>query len=307
MGKPSNYPGGFKYGLNIRGIPLQVTHTGETFWVDENASSPGRGTYTNPDTSISSCITNRCVAGRGDIIICKPGHIENVSAAAGLVCSIADVAIIGMGVGSSQAKIEWDTADTADVDITAANVSFINMWLHANYANVDGAIDVAAAGDYFTIQGCRVTAGSTALDFEEFINLAVGANYFAFLENDVHLIEGTDAESLVLSQGESLAMRVIGNNIIMEASTSIFDIDATAITGGPIFRDNLMVNLTAAADYCVEINSATVAMFVNERYGCAGAAEPVTDGSASFFINCHGVDGVNQSSLIFPTTATAWP
>jgi hypothetical protein len=181
------------------------------------------------------------------------------------------------------------------------------MWFEANFANVDGAIDVAATGDYLTIQGCRVTATTTALDFEEFLNLAVGANYFSFINNDVHLIEGTDAESLVKTAGDSLAMRVVGNNIIMEASTSIFDVDATAITGGPIFRDNLMINLTAAADYCVEIDSATVAVFCNERYGCAGAAEPVNDPAASFLIGCHGVDGTDQSSLIFPATATAWP
>jgi hypothetical protein len=247
------------------------------------------------------------VAGRGDKIFVKPGHVENISAAAGMVCDIANVAIIGTGMGDDQAKIVFDTADTADIDVTAANVSFVNMWFESNFLAVDGAIDVAADGDYFTIQGCRVTATSTILDFEEFVNLAVGANYFSFLYNDVHLIEGTTGESLVFTQGESLAMRVIGNNIIMEASTSIFDVDATAITGGPIFRDNMMINLTAAADYCVEIAGATVAMFVDERYGCAGAAIPVNDTSASFFINCFGVDGVNQYSLVFPKTATAWP
>ena len=248
-----------------------------------------------------------CVAGRGDIIMVKPGHVENISAAAGLVCDVAGVAIVGTGRGDDQAKIVFDTADTADIDVTAENVSFINMWFEANFANVDGAIDVAATGDYFTIDGCRVTATTTALDFEEFINLAVGANYFGFYNNDVHLIEGTDAESLVFTTGESLGMRVINNVIIMEASTSIFDVDATAITGGPVFKDNLMVNLTAAADYCVEIAAASVVIFCNERYGCAGAAEPVNVPTASFLINCQGVDGTDQSSLIFPATATAWP
>jgi hypothetical protein len=302
----SHYPGGFSTGVTIRGIPIEISHPGENFWVDENASSPGRGTFVNPDTSIDTAI-GRCVAGRGDKIWVKPGHVENISAAAGMVCDVANVAIIGTGMGDDQAKIVFDTADTADIDVTAANVSFVNMWFESNFLAVDGAIDVSADGDYFTIQGCRVTATSTVLDFEEFVNLAVGANYFGFLYNDVHLIEGTTGESLVLTQGESLAMRVIGNNIIMEASTSIFDVDATAITGAPLFRDNYMCNLTAAADYCVEIDATTVGHFVDERYVCAGEAIPIAVTTASFFVNCLGSELANVSSLIFPKTATAWP
>ena len=250
---------------------------------------------------------SRCVAGRGDIVMVKPGHIENISAAAGLVCDIAGVAIVGTGRGDDQAKILFDTADTADIDVSASNVSFSNMWFEANFDNVDGAIDVAPAGTYFTVEGCRVTATGTALDFEEFINLGVAANYFSFLGNDVHLIEGTNGESLVLTQGESLAMRVIANTVIMEASTSILDLDATALTGGPLFKNNVLVNLTAAADFCVEIDATTVGIFINERYACASAVIPVAVTTASFFAGCEGSDAANQSSLVFPKTATGWP
>jgi hypothetical protein len=302
----SHYPGGFNHGITIKGVPIELAHPGETFWVDENASSPGRGTFTNPDTSIDTAI-GRCVAGRGDKIFVKPGHVENISAAADMVCDVANVAIIGTGSGDDQAKIVFDTADTADIDVTASNVSFVNMWFEANYANVDGAIDVAATGTYFNIEGCRVTATSTALDFEEFCNLAVAANYFSFLYNDVHLIEGTDGESLILTQGECLSMRMIGNVVVMEASTSIFDLDATAITGAPLFMNNTLVNLTAAADFCVEIHASTVGIFVGERYACASEVIPIATTTNSFFIDCHATELANASSLIFPKTATAWP
>lgn len=302
----SHYPGGFNHGLTIRGIPLHVCNPGEVFWVDENASSPGRGTFKNPDTSVEGCMA-RTVAHRGDQIWVKPGHIENVSSAAALTCDIAGVAVIGTGHGSKQAKIEWDTADTADVAVSAANVSFVNMWLNANFAMVEGAFEVADAGDYFTIQGCRITTSGAAYEFENFCTLADDADYFSFLFNDVHQIEATTPDALVLTVGESLEMRVIGNNIVMEATESIFDVNATAITGGPIFKDNLMINLTAAADYCVEIDSSTVAMFVNERYGCAGAAVPVADISASFFINCVGTDAVAIQGMGFPKATAGWP
>ncbi len=304
----SHYPGGFGGGLTIRGVPIQSTHAGAMFWVDENANnkSNNRGTFDSPCSSIDNAMA-LCVANRGDIIGVKPGHVENISAAAALTCDVAGVAIVGFGVGSKQAKIVWDTAATADIDVTAADVTFSNLWLHNNYANVDGCFDVAATGDYFTIQGCRWTDGSNALEMEEGVNLADDADHFAFINNVVRLYDGSGTESLVFTTGESIDMLVEGNSIIMEASTSIFDIDAEALTGTPLFRGNAMVNLAAAADYCVEINASTAAIFIDERYGCAGEAEPVNDPAASYLINCHGVDGLDQSSLIFPKTATAWP
>ena len=302
----SNFPGGFKHGVSLNGIPYHMTHPGKTFYVDENAESPGRGTYTNPDSSIDTCMA-RCVAGRGDLIVVKPGHVENISAAADLVCDIAGVTILGLGTGDDQAKIVFDTADTADIDVSASNVTFDHMWFECNYANVDGAIDVAPAGTYFTIQNCRFTNTSTILDFEEVINLGAAANYFSFLNNDVHLIEGSDAESLVLTQGECLAMRVIGNTVIGEFSTSILDIDATAITGGPLFMNNVFVNLTVAGEFCVEIDATTVGIFIGERYICASQVIPIAVTTASLFSDCMGTELANVSSLIFPKTATAWP
>ena len=304
--RSSSSYGSFADGIVLRGMPLLTLYPGNIYWVDENGGGGSKGTFAHPVSTIAAAVA-LCTASNGDIIVVKPGHNENISSDGALDMNVADVCVVGTGTGSNQAKITFDTADTASIDITAANVSFVNMWFEANFANVDGAIDVEATGDYFTIQGCRFTASATATDFEEVINLAAAANYFSFIGNDVHLIEGTDAESLVATVGESLAMRVIGNNIVMEASTSIFDLDATAITGGSIFRDNFMVNLTAAADYCVEIDSTSVVHFCGERYACAGAALPVNDMSASFFVDCHGSDAVAASSLVFPKTATAWP
>ena len=304
--RSSSSYGGFADGIILRGMPLLTLYPGNIYWVDKNGGGGSKGTFNHPCLTIVEAMA-LTTASNGDIIVCKPGHIEYISASADLACSKATVAVIGTGCGAAQSKIIFDTADTASITVTASDVSFVNMWFEANFANVDGAIEVSDAGHYFTVQGCRVTNTSTALDFEEFINLAVGADYFSFIGNDVHLIEGSDGESLVCTVGESLGMRVMDNNIIMEASTSIFDIDATAITGGPIFRNNAMLNLTAAADYCVEIAAATVGLFIDERYACAGETIPIADTTASFFVNCFGSELANVSSLVFPKTATAWP
>ena len=304
--RSSSSYGAFADGIIIRNMPILTLYPGNVYWVDSNGGGGSKGTFAHPVATIVAAMA-LCTASNGDIIVCKPGHVETISAAGGLVCNKATVAVVGTGTGAAQSKIVFDTADTASITVTASDVSFINMWFVANFANIDGAIDVADAGDYFTVQGCRVTNTSTILDFENFIALAVNADYFSFIGNDVHLIEGSDGEALVATVGESLGMRVIDNIIIMEASTSIFDLDATAITGGPVFKNNVMVNLTAAADYCVEIDGATVGIFINERYICGGEAIPIITTTVSFFAGCEGSDIANTSSLVFPKNATAWP
>ncbi len=303
-----NYPGGFTSGIHVRGIPLHVAHPGEVFWVDENAATPanGRGTFRNPATSIDAAMS-LCVANRGDIVMVKPGHIENISAAGDLACDVAGVAVVGTGVGDKQAKIVWDTADTADVEVTAASVTFSNMWLYNNYANVDGCFDCSAAADYLTIQGCRWTDASAAAEIEEGINLAAGANFFAFLNNDVRLYTGSGTESLVLTAGECIDLNVQNNTIVMAATAAIFDCDATALTGTPLFRNNTMINLDTTTGLTVAIANTTVGVFIGERHGSnKNNTVPISDTSVSYMIDCHGVDQDNTSSLIFPSTATAW-
>ena len=98
----SNYPGGFKHGVSIEGIPYHMAHAGKTLWVEENTVSAGPGTQKNPHISIDAAM-GECVSGRGDLIIVKPGHIENISAAGDLACDVIGVTIVGMGTGDDQA------------------------------------------------------------------------------------------------------------------------------------------------------------------------------------------------------------
>jgi hypothetical protein len=298
--------GGFAGGLAVQNLPVLNTYSGKVFWVDENGGGGSRGTFERPILSIEEAMSS-CVANRGDIIMVKPGHVENISSAAALTCDVAGVSIVGLGSGAKQAKIEFDTADTADISVTAANVSFINLWLFNNFANVDGAFVVAAGGDDFCIRNCRWTDGSNALDIEEGISLAAGANGFKFLNNDVRFYTGGDTESLVKTVGECVHAHIEGNIIIMAATAAIFDMDATALTGSPVFKDNVMVNLDTTTGLCVAIANTTVGVFVNERYASNKSnTVPASDLSVSYCIECYGSELDNVSSLLFPATATNW-
>lgn len=301
----SNYPHGFAGGVTIKGVPLTVTNPGKTFWVDENAKSPSntKGTWSNPANSIENCM-DLCVANRGDIIMVKPGHVENLGAAAALTFDVAGVTVVGTGRGGKQAKIEWDTATGAIADIEADNVSICNMWMHANFANVTVGWNVAA--DYFTIEGCRITDGSSTLEWVAFVQIADDADYFSFIGNDVRLYTGSTTNAVVATTGESVGMRVTGNFVAACGVTALFDLDAEAITGYPIFRDNVLMNLDTTTGKIVTIDAATVGLFANNMTAMVKAnVMPIYDMTASLSINNKGTDAANTWGIVFPeTTAT---
>lgn len=152
MGK-SNYPNGFAEGIVIRGMPLQVAHPGEVFFVNNSSvlakggvagSNGNDGTYKRPFASIDYAV-GKCTASRGDIIFVMPGHVETVTAAAGLDLDVAGVAVIGLGQGSLRARVNFTTATTADMDVDAANISLVNMLFTGGVDALVAPIDINAA------------------------------------------------------------------------------------------------------------------------------------------------------------------
>lgn len=187
MASVSQYPGGFANGITIRGVPLSILHPGKVFWVNNSSVLPqggiggsngNDGTYLRPFSTIDYAV-GMCTANRGDVIVVMPGHVEAVSAAASLVMDVAGVAVVGLGTGSKRAKISFTTATTADVDITAANISFYNIEFQSNIADLASAIDVSGVAG-LSFDSCYFTQGSATLDFVDFIDIATGASDFSF-------------------------------------------------------------------------------------------------------------------------------
>jgi hypothetical protein len=177
----SNYPNGFPAGVSIRGIPINQTHPGNVFWVSSTSGSDGnKGTFQKPFATIDYAI-GRCSGSKGDIILVKPGHVENISAASFITADIAAVAIVGLGVGSAVPTLSW-TATDATIVVSAANVSFVNMKFVNNVADVVTMFSVSGGGDGLTFEKCVFTDTSTVLNAIDFITLATGADDLAFID-----------------------------------------------------------------------------------------------------------------------------
>jgi hypothetical protein len=149
----SNYPNGFPNGVSVRGVPLLSAYPGDVFWVSSTGGRDGnKGTFDRPFSSIDYAV-GRCAAGNGDIIMVKPGHVETVTAAAGLALDVAGVAVIGLGSGSLRPTVNFTTVVGADMNVDAANVTLFNLLFTGGIDALTGPLDINAAD--FTMLNCE--------------------------------------------------------------------------------------------------------------------------------------------------------
>lgn len=95
-------------------------------------------------TTIQAAV-DAATASRGDVIYVMPGHIETVTAAAGLSLDKAGISIIGFGRGTLRPQINFTTVVGADMDVDAANIWIENIRFTGGIDALTGPIDVNAA------------------------------------------------------------------------------------------------------------------------------------------------------------------
>lgn len=305
----SNYPAGFANGVSIRGVPLVQTHPGKVFWVSNSTtgllagqkggSDGNKGTFDAPFSTLDYAI-GQCVAGRGDIIFIKPGHAENVSAAAGIAADVAGVAIVGLGTGSARPTFSW-TAAAATITVTAANVSFQNLIFVNNFADVVTMFSVSGAGDGLTFQNCHFTDTSTILNAIDFVTLATGADDLSFLNCTV---VGKSASN------DSFITGVAHDRLRIEGCQIQFDVAQTAVVGvietsgnatnvwikDSLFRSN--VDGALFLDFNGAANSGAVSNCYFSSIDTAGAVTDGFDFTGGHIFECYVAGEADSYGLI---------
>ena len=211
MAGSSNYPNGFPQGVTIKGVPVVVTNPGRVFWVsnattlqtgDIGGSNGNPGTAMKPFASILYAVS-RCTAGRGDIVLVKPGHAETISSAAILTLTVAGVAIVGLGAGSNRPTLTFTTANTANIPVTAANITVTNILHVANFLNIASAYTATgtATPTDLTIDNCEFRDNTSALNFVKTVSGNATANSmdgFTYSNNRVLGLATTAATQAVI-------------------------------------------------------------------------------------------------------------
>lgn len=246
----SNYPNGFPAGITIRNIPLTVTNPGKVFWVsnattlqtgDLGGSNGNPGTFQKPFSTLAYAMT-RCTASRGDIVFVKPGHAETISTAAILTLTVAGVAIVGLGTGSTRPTLTFSTAATANIPVTAANITISNILHVANFADVTSAYTVTgtAAATDLTIDSCEFRDTSSVLNFVKCVTGNATANSlsgFTFSNNKVFGLATTAATQACIMAAANDRQTYADNFVVYP----VLNDTATLVAFGANSHTNLLI------------------------------------------------------------------
>lgn len=303
----SNYPNGFSNGVNIRGVPLLNSYAGNVFWVDSGAGSDGnKGTFDRPFSTIDYAV-GRCTANNGDVIMVKPGHVETVTAAAGLDLDVAGITIVGLGNGSDRPTVNFTTATSADMDVDAANITMINFLFTGGIDALAGPIDVNAAD--FAMIDCEtrdVTGQAT-----DFIVTDANADRL-YIEGWVHrgaAAAGADtAITIVGGDNITIIPKFIDGNFAVAAIENV----TTAAVNLQVFGSAMYpayIRTRNAADVIFTAAAATtgrVGPFVNARLqdNAANITEAFVGAAMEFFQPINIVNADGESSMETNITAS---
>jgi len=225
IGSMTNFPQGFANGLSVRGMPLLQMQPGQVFFVgnssvlnpNQKAGSNGnRGTFLDPLSTLTYAVNTACLAGRGDIVFVLPGHAETISSAVILTLATAGVAVIGLGSGSSRPTFTFTTATSANIPVTAANMSIQNCLFVANFADVASfftATGTATPTD-FAIDRCEFRDTSSILNALTVFTGNATANScdgFSFTNNKVSSLGITAATTAIKLASATDRLTISGN------------------------------------------------------------------------------------------------
>jgi hypothetical protein len=210
----TNFPNGFTGGVSIRGLTLINTYPNKLWWVASNGVTNGDGTFKSPFATLAIALS-KADAGKGDVIMLKAGHAETISSATALAFDKADIEMIGLGKGNSRPTFTFDTANTATIAVSAANVSIENCRFIGNFLSIASAFTVAAAYG-FRIEGCEFDDTSATLGFLSCVTttVSVNADFLTFNNNRVRSIATTTPGPALVILGTMRGLTVCGNHVV---------------------------------------------------------------------------------------------
>lgn len=281
-------------------IEDQSLSTGSRFFVHSGTGTDGAGYGRNPESPFATIdyAIAFCTANKNDIIYVMPGHAEAISAAAGIVCDIAGVSIIGLGNGSNRPTVTCDTADTVDIDIDAANVWIENIIFSANFADIVALIDVNAKD--FTLKRCHFQATAVDMNFKICVQDAAAAasDRISIIGCTSHLVDAVDTHFINLAgTGDG---HIIRDNILYGDWGTMCLGGAGVVTRCTII-DNAINNAASDSDACINLAATATGMVM--RNLCAGAAvqaNGVTATACAIAENYYGVLAEDLSAILDP-------
>lgn len=281
----TNFPGG----ISSFGIPVFPgvgdVFTGSVFFVCNatNANGSNGNAGTKPDQPLASIdyAIGLCTANKGDVIYVLPGHVETITAAAGVAADVAGVSIIGVGSGRLRPVVNYTTAVGASFDVTAANVRVRNLvFTPIGFDAITAAINVQAAD--FVLEDCDMQHANATN--QATLGILTNASGTRLTVRNSRFYGTSDA-------GTNAAIRIVGgdghrieNNVFSGAyasGTGPIENVTTACTN-TIVKDNCINNLTASCTKAMVFVAGSTGQISRNYMQILSGTAPITGAAMSW-------------------------
>lgn len=281
-------------------IEDQSRSTGERFFVNSGTGTNSVSGGKSPDAPLATIdyAVGLCTANKGDIIYVMPGHTETVSAAAGIALDVAGISVIGLGRGTLQPKVTFDTATTADLDVDAANILIENIHFTANYADIVAPIDVNA--QFCTIRNCRFSETATNMNALIWILGGSTTTSSGLIVEDCVANDADAANTHFVSLPGTDAGNIIRRNLLY-GDWGTAAIGAAGNVVNVQIHDNRIYNAATDNDSCINVATAGTG-FISNNFATSGAAQAngITAPGCGKCNNFQGVNAEDLSALLDP-------
>lgn len=292
--------GGNQWMQSFYSEPGPTFTTGNVFFVHHSGSSTATGRSPEDPISTIDGAFGLCTASQGDRIYVMPGHAETLTAAAGIDADVAGVEVIGLGSGANRPTITLGTANTTDIDIDAASITFRNLIFVANFLDIAAAIDVNA--DDFTMEDCECRDTSATLNAAIWVLGATATTSDRMIVRRCKFIAfGTANTACVSLPGTPDGCEINDNVMIGDWGTAA--ILAAGICTRLVILRNLISNLDAGDDKCINIADTSTGICAYNGVGARetdNSTDNITCGTTMTLIQNYSVDEGDRQGVLDP-------
>jgi hypothetical protein len=274
--------------------------SGTIFWVHSGTGTNAAGYGQNPDAPLASIdyAVGLCTANKGDVIVAMPGHAEVVTAAGLLDLDVAGITIIGVGNGTLQPTVTLTTANTADVDVDAANITVENIHFRAGVADIVAAIDVNATD--FTLRKCRFSEAAINQNALIWVQDAAALGSSRITIEECLCIDADALNTHFVNFAGTGDGHIVRNNVLIGDWGTMAIGGAGVVTNATILH-NYISNAAADNDSCINFAAAATGICMH-NHACGGAAQAngITATGMAISQNYYGVVTEDLSAILDP-------
>lgn len=299
-------------GKILGGLGQPIRRDAKYIYVDSNNGSDTlSGTSRTAAKGTLAGALLAATAGKGDVIFLMPGHAESIINATGTILSVSGVSIIGLGTGALRPTFTFTTANTANIPVTAANITVKNVLFVGNFLSIASVFTATSTNTPtdFTVDGCSFRDVDSTHGFLSIVTGNATANSLdrlRFINNRIDSLSASWGPAIVIlstTNGARVEDNFINHGGAAADVANIMSTSSFNCTAVEVARNQCYCKSTTASNLLISTSANGFTGLVHDNYVkhfTASAAVMITAGSKVGEFNNLGTGDSDTSGYVLP-------